>query len=67
MDLKISILSEVSKTQKDKYHVISLMWNLKYDTGTSLVVQWLRIHLAMQGSRVQSLAEELRSQMLPGN
>ena len=67
MDLKISILSEVSQTQKDKYHVISLMWNLKYDTGTSLVVQWLRIHLAMQGSRVQSLAEELRSQMLPGN
>ena len=67
MDLKIIILSEVSQTQKNKYHVISLMWNLKYDTGTSLVVQWLRIHLAMQGSWIQSLAEELRSHMLPGN
>ena len=29
--------------------------------GTSLVVQWLRIHLAMQGLEVQSLVEELRS------
>ena len=26
--------------------------------GTSLVVQWLRIHLPMQGIRVQSLVRE---------
>ena len=26
--------------------------------GTSLVVQWLRIHLPMQGTRVQSLVQE---------
>ena len=32
-------------------------------TGTSLVVQWLRIHLAVQGTRVQSLVGELRSHM----
>ena len=32
--------------------------------GTSLVVQWLRIHLAMQGVQIQSLARELRSNML---
>ena len=25
------------------------------DIGTSLVVQWLRIHLPMQGTRVRSL------------
>ena len=31
MDLEINILSEVSQTEKDKYHMIS-MWNLKYDT-----------------------------------
>ena len=29
--------------------------------GTSVVVQWLRIHLAMQGTWVQSLDAELMS------
>ena len=34
MDLEIIILSEVSQTEKDKYHMISTyMWNLKYDTN----------------------------------
>ena len=33
MDLEIIILSEVSQTEKDKYHVISHMWNLKYGTN----------------------------------
>ena len=28
MDLEIIILSEVSQAEKDKYHLISLMWNL---------------------------------------
>ena len=32
--------------------------------GTSLVVQWLRIRLAVPGTRVRSLAGELRSHML---
>ena len=32
--------------------------------GTSLVVQWLRVHLPAQGMRVQSLVEKLRSHML---
>ena len=31
--------------------------------GTALVVQWLGIHLPMQGVRVQSLVKELRSHM----
>ena len=30
-------------------------------TGTSLVVQWLRVHLAMKGMQVQSQVEELRA------
>ena len=34
--------------------------------GTSLVVQWSGIHLALQGTRVQSLVEELRSHILQG-
>ena len=32
--------------------------------GTSLVVQWLRVHLPMQGTQVPSLIGELRSHML---
>ena len=32
MDLEITILSEVSQKEKDKYHMISLAWNLKYET-----------------------------------
>ena len=33
MDLEIIILGEVSQTEKDKYHDITYMWNLKYDTN----------------------------------
>ena len=29
IDLEIIILSEVSQTEKDKYHDIAYMWNLK--------------------------------------
>ena len=29
MDLEITILSEVSRIEKDKYHDITYMWNLK--------------------------------------
>ena len=32
MDLEIIILSEESQKEKDKYHMISQMWSLKYDT-----------------------------------
>ena len=41
--------------------------SLRLRTGTSLVVQWLRIHFPMQGTRVRSLVRELRSHMLRGN
>ena len=38
MDLEIIILSEVSQTEKDKYHMISItyMWNLKNDMNKSI-------------------------------
>ena len=36
----------------------------KLKAGTSLVVQWLKLQLPMQGAWVQSLARELRSHML---
>ena len=57
-----------SKSDKDKYHMISLLWSLrKSDTGTSLVVQCLRIHLAMQGTWVWSLVRKLRFHVLWSN
>ena len=33
IDLEMIRLSEGSQTEKDKYCMISLMWNLKYDTN----------------------------------
>ena len=36
---------------------------LKENVGTSLSVQWLRLHLPVQGLQVQSLAWELGSQV----
>ena len=33
MDIEIVILSEVSQTETDKYHMISHMWGLKNDTN----------------------------------
>ena len=33
MDLEIIILSEVSQTEKDKYHGNIYMWNRKYGTS----------------------------------
>ena len=36
MHLEIIILNEVSQKEKDKYHIISYMWNLKYDTNLSM-------------------------------
>ena len=35
--------------------------------GTSLVLQWLRICLPMQGTQVQTLVGNLRSHMLGSN
>ena len=39
MDLEIIILS---KSEKDQYHMISHMWNLKYDTNELIEKQTLR-------------------------
>ena len=37
--------------------------NLKTESGTSLVVQWLRICLSTQGTQVQAPVGKLRSHM----
>ena len=33
MDSEIILLSEVSQKEKDKFHMTTYMWNLKYDTN----------------------------------
>ena len=43
---------------KDSLNSIVLYNFQKFHTGTSLVAQWLRIHLPMQGTRVRSLVRE---------
>ena len=40
---------------------------LRLHLGTSPVVHWLRVYLAMQGTQVWSLVRELRSHMLWSN
>ena len=36
MPLEVIILSEVSQKENDKYHMVSLMWNLKCGTNESI-------------------------------
>ena len=43
---------------------VSVHWVSVLPCGTFLMVQWLRIHLPMQGTQVRSLVGELRSHML---
>ena len=52
-----------TETKHDSKGVFVSISSSKKITGISLVVQWLRIHLAMQGTQVQSLVGELRSHM----
>ena len=37
MDLKIVILSEVSETEKDKYHMVSLTWGILKNDAKELI------------------------------
>ena len=41
-----------------KLYISLNIWKTIIQYGTSLVVQWLRIYLSMQGTRVQSLIRE---------
>jgi len=47
--------------------LFSLIFIIIHEGGTPLVVQWLTIHLAMQGMQVQSQARELGSHKLWSN
>ena len=68
---KFWLPSQPSWFPSNKSNVVRLMlpdlWSqaIKSNTGTSLVVQWLRIICpAMQGTQVRSLVRKLRSHML---
>ena len=50
--------NKFNKDLKKKKRSISKKKILKKENGTSLVVQWLRILLPMQGTRVQALVQE---------
>ena len=69
LSVSLTIMSPVPKIVSDTWEVINnICWKkkklllvksvLKLITGTSLVVQWIGIHLAMQGALVRSLAWE---------
>ena len=55
---QIIILSERSQTKKKVYTVWLHLYKNYRKLGTSLVAQWLRIHLPMQGTRVRALVRE---------
>ena len=44
MDLEIVILGEISQKEKDKYHMISYMWNLKKMIQMNLLTKWKQTH-----------------------
>ena len=67
MQLEILILSEISQKEKDKYHMISHLWNLKYDTNvhiykTEIDSQIQRAHLWLprDGEEGEGWTESLR-------
>ena len=53
MDLEVILLNEVSQTEKDKYHMLSLTCGIlkkkKKDTRASLAIQQLRLHASNAG------------------
>ena len=44
MDLEIIILSEVSQTEKDKYHMMSLTCGIKKIMQMNLFAKWKQTH-----------------------
>ena len=70
MQLEILILGKVSQKEKDKYHMISHMWNLNYDTNEgfsygfsrckALHLEWIsnEVLLYIKGSCIQYLGTD---------
>jgi len=64
---QLSTHTQVRQGFHDRATPCAISGLLTVAKGTSLVVQWLRLHLAIQGTRVQSLVWELRFRMPWGN
>ena len=59
-----SVISESSRNMYTCSFVLGVQTNFCFKyfmIGTSLVVQWVRVHLAMQRKQFQSLVGELRA------
>ena len=54
------IIMEMEIKTTMRYHLTSVRMAIikKTTSGTSLVTQWLRIHLPMQGTQVSALVQE---------
>ena len=48
----INVIHYINKLKSKNHMIISI------DAGTSLVAQWLRVRLPMQGTRIQALVRE---------
>ena len=57
-DPYICCLQETHFRPRDTYRLKVRRWKKIFHVGASLVAQWLRIRLPMQGTRVQALARE---------
>ena len=57
-------LKITTKTRPHRKPSTSEFWREEFQAGPSLVVQWLGIHLPMQGTQVQSLVWEPRFHVL---
>ena len=44
MDLEITILNEINKSEKDKYHDTTYMWNLKKKIQMNLFTKQMQTH-----------------------
>ena len=63
-NVTIHVIYAAKQTNKKTKGKVSPKSTAKYPIlGTSLVVQWLRIHFSMQRTQVGYLARELRSYM----
>ena len=57
MDLEIVILSEVSQTEKDKYHMISLICGIKKTKGTNELIYKTEIAIDVENNLVVTMGE----------
>ena len=63
----VTIPAQDFTSASEKQYSTQVKKKKKTSVGASLVVQWLKICLATQGTQVQSLVWELRAHMLQSN